>query len=104
MLKFKLVFSLNRCPEDVHEGELAQRFQGFTVYKKDLSFDNQNRIIGKLDDDQDQIESDTKNPLGAGEVSKEPVMMSLDKCLEAASMKEIMKDQNAYQCGICKKE
>lgn len=26
VLKFKLVFSLNRCPESVHEGELAQRF------------------------------------------------------------------------------
>ena len=33
-----------------------------------------------------------------------PVTMSLSKCLEAASMKEVMKDQNAYQCGICKKE
>ena len=91
VLKFKLVFSLNRLPESVHEGELAQKFQGFTVYKKEVHFDKENRIM--MSSEQDHINSDSQNPLGAGAVSDQvPVKMSLDRCLEAASMSEVMKD------------
>lgn len=54
-----------------------------------------NRVVPKSE--QDYINSDSAKPLGAGEAQDmAPVTMSLSKCLEAASMKEVMKDQNAY--------
>ena len=60
-----------------------------------MSFDQLNRVVPKSE--QDYINSDSAKPLGAGEAQDmAPVTMSLSKCLEAASMKEVMKDQNAY--------